>query len=237
MDENIKNIPQHIAIIMDGNRRWAKEHKVSVSEGHKMGAETLEKVADYCNKIGIKYLTVYAFSTENWKRSTEEVGALMSLLKTYVTKFSKKAYEENMVIKVLGDINVLEKGLKNSIEKAEELTKNDTGLTVNIALNYGGRSEIVMAMKKIGKDIENGILNPDDINEEMIDKNLYTANQPDPDLLIRTSGELRISNFLPWQIVYSEFLFEEKYWPDFNNEDIDKAIEVYQKRNRKFGGK
>ena len=237
MSEDIKNLPKHIAIIMDGNRRWAKERNLKVSDGHKQGAETLQKVANYCNNIGIKYLTVYAFSTENWKRSSEEVGALMKLLRLYLDKFSKKADTENIKIKVLGDIDVLEEGLKKSINNAIQKTSLNTGLTLNIALNYGGRAEITMAVKKIADDVKNGIINPNEISDDTIESNLYTAGQPDPDLLIRTSGELRTSNFLPWQLVYSEFCFKEKYWPDFNQSDIDEAIQIYQKRNRKFGGK
>jgi undecaprenyl diphosphate synthase len=237
MEENMKNIPQHIAIIMDGNRRWAKERNLNVSDGHKTGAETLENIAKYCNKIGIKFLTVYAFSTENWKRSKEEVGALMNLLRFYLDKFAKKADTENIKIKVLGDIEVLEESLKKSIKKAIERTKSNTGLTLSIALNYGGRAELTMAMKKIATQVKNGMINPENICESTIESNLYTAGDPDPDLLIRTSGELRTSNFLPWQLVYSEFCFKDKYWPDFNNEDIDEAIYIYQKRNRKFGGK
>lgn len=237
MGEDTHNIPRHIAIIMDGNRRWAREKGLNVSDGHKQGAKTLEKIANYCNKVGIKYLTVYAFSTENWKRSKEEVGALMNLLRFYLDKFSKRADTENIKIKVLGDIEILEESLKNSIKKAIERTKQNTGLTLSIALNYGGRAEITMAMKKVANLIKNGQLYPEDITEDTISSNLYTAGDPDPDLLIRTSGELRTSNFLPWQIVYSEFLFKEKYWPEFNEDDIDDAINIYQKRNRKFGGK
>lgn len=231
------NYPAHIAIIMDGNRRWARQKNLDIREGHKKGAETLEKIAKYCNKIGIKYLTVYAFSTENWKRSKEEVGALMSLLRFYLDKFAKRADTENIRIKVLGDIEVLDKGLKESILKAIDRTKTNTGLTLNIALNYGGRAELTMAVKKIAEQVKNGTLSIDDISDQTISDNLYTAGQPDPDLLIRTSGELRTSNFLPWQIVYSEFCFKEKFWPDFNESDIDEAIQIYQKRNRKFGGK
>ena len=237
MESDINNIPTHIAIIMDGNRRWARVRNLNVSDGHKNGAETLENIAKYCNKIGIKYLTVYAFSTENWKRSKEEVGALMSLLRFYLDKFAKRADTENIRIKVLGDIEVLDKGLKESILKAIDRTKTNTGLTLNIALNYGGRAELTMAVKKIAEQVKNGTLSIDDISDQTISDNLYTAGQPDPDLLIRTSGELRTSNFLPWQIVYSEFCFKEKFWPDFNESDIDEAIQIYQKRNRKFGGK
>lgn len=237
MSEDIGNIPSHIAIIMDGNRRWARERGINTSDGHKAGAETLEKIVRYCNKIGIKFLTVYAFSTENWKRSKEEVGALMRLLGMYLEKFAKKADTENIKIKVLGDIEVLEDALKKSIKKAIDRTKNNTGLTFNIALNYGGRLEITTAMKKIAKKVKEGLLNPEDIDESTIESNLYTAGQPDPDILVRTSGELRTSNFLPWQLVYAEFCFLEKYWPDFDEGDIDEVIKIYQKRNRKFGGK
>ena len=236
MDNNMY-LPKHIAIIMDGNRRWARERGINVSDGHKRGAEALEDIARYCNKIGIKHLTVYAFSTENWKRAKEEVGALMNLLKFYLDKFSKQADTENMIIKVLGDIKALDKGIQKSIESAIERTKNNTGLTFNIALNYGGRAEILKAIKDIAKDVKNGLVDVDSISEETVNSKLYTAGQPDPDLLIRTSGEIRTSNFLPWQLVYSEFYFVQKYWPDFKSEDIDEAIRVYQKRNRKFGGK
>ena len=237
MGEDTTNIPRHIAIIMDGNRRWARENGLNISDGHKKGAETLEKIANYCNKIGIKYLTVYAFSTENWKRSKEEVGALMNLLRFYLDKFSKRADTENIKIKILGNIEILDVSLKNSIKKAIERTKQNTGLTLSIALNYGGRAEITMATKKIANLVKKGLLDPEKITEDTIESNLYTAGDPDPDLLIRTSGELRTSNFLPWQIVYAEFLFKEKYWPEFNEADIDDAIHIYQKRNRKFGGK
>ena len=231
------NYPAHIAIIMDGNRRWARQKNLDIREGHKKGAETLEKIAKYCNKIGIKYLTVYAFSTENWKRSSEEVGALMILLQNYLNDFSKRANTENIKIKVLGDISVLSKGMQNSINKAIERTKENTGLTLNIAFNYGGRAEITYALKQIAEKIKNNELSIDDISEDLISNQLYTKGQPDPDLLIRTSGELRTSNFLPWQIAYTEFYFDNKYWPDFSEEDLLKAIEIYEGRNRKFGGK
>lgn len=229
--------PEHIAIIMDGNRRWARENNLEIKEGHKKGAENLEKIAKYCNSIGIKYLTVYAFSTENWKRSKEEVGALMILLQNYLNDFSKRADTENIKIKVLGDISVLSKGMQNSINKAIERTKENTGLTLNIAFNYGGRAEITSAIKQIAEEIKNNNIKIEDINEELISNYLYTKGQPDPDLLIRTSGELRTSNFLPWQIAYTEFYFDNKYWPEFSEEDLLKAIKSYEVRNRKFGGK
>lgn len=229
--------PEHIAIIMDGNRRWARENNLEIKEGHKKGAENLERLAKYCNNIGIKYLTVYAFSTENWKRSKEEVGALMILLQNYLNDFSKRADTENIKIKVLGDISVLSKGMQNSINKAVERTKANTGLTLNIAFNYGGRAEITYAIKQIAKEIKNNNIEIEDINEELISNYLYTKGQPDPDLLIRTSGELRTSNFLPWQLAYTEFYFDNKYWPEFSEEDLLKAIKNYEVRNRKFGGK
>lgn len=229
--------PEHIAIIMDGNRRWARENNLEIKEGYKKGAENLEKIAKYCNNIGIKYLTVYAFSTENWKRSKEEVGALMILLQNYLNDFSKRVDTENIKIKVLGDISVLSKGMQNSINKAIERTKENTGLTLNIAFNYGGRAEITSAIKQIAEEIKNNNIKIEDINEELISNYLYTKGQPDPDLLIRTSGELRTSNFLPWQIAYTEFYFDNKYWPEFSEEDLLKAIKSYEVRNRKFGGK
>lgn len=235
---NLENgYPEHIAIIMDGNRRWARSNGIDVKEGHKKGAENLEDIAKFCNEIGIKYLTVYAFSTENWKRSKDEVKALMILLKNYLKEFSKRADTENIKLKVLGDINSLEAGLQKSINNAIERTRQNTGLTLNIAFNYGGRDEITRAVKQIAQKVQNNEITIQDINEELISNNLYTKGQPDPDLLIRTSGEIRTSNFLPWQLVYSEFCFVEKYWPDFGREDLLDTIKIYQSRNRKFGGK
>ncbi len=236
--ENLDELmPKHIAIIMDGNRRWAKQRNMPVKLGHKQGAETLKKVVRYANKIGIKYMTVYAFSTENWKRSEEEVSALMGLLENYLDEFSKQANTENIVINVLGSMKELSVSLQNKINETIERTKNNTGIIFNIALNYGGRDEIVKAMQEIAKKTKNGEIEIDDINEELISKHLYTKGCIDPDLLIRTSGEIRLSNFLPWQSVYTEFLFIDKLWPDFSEKDLDEAIEVFKKRNRKFGAK
>ena len=232
-----ENMPKHIAIILDGNRRWARSKGLAPNLGHKEGAETLKKIVRYANKIGLKHLTVYAFSTENWKRTEDEVGALMLLFQNYLDDFSKRVDTENIKIKVLGDISALSEKLQKSINKCMERTKNNTGLTFNIAINYGGRDEILKAVRKIASEVKNGNLQVEQITEETISNNLYTAGQPDPDLLIRTSGEIRTSNFLPWQIVYSEFLFIEKNWPEFEEKDLDEAIEVYQRRNRKFGGK
>jgi len=235
MEFDKQYMPKHIAIIMDGNRRWAREKGKPASFGHKEGAKTLEKIVRYSNKIGLKYITVYAFSTENWKRAEEEVNALMMLLQNYLDDYAKRADTENIKVKVLGDITALSLGMQKSINKCMERTKDNTGVTFNIALNYGGRDELIKAIKKISSDVKNGIIKEDEITEELISNNLYTKGQPDPDLLIRTSGELRLSNFLPWQLVYSEFLFIDKNWPDFEEEDLDKAIIEYQKRNRKFG--
>ena len=235
MEEKI--MPKHIAIIMDGNRRWARQRNLPVKLGHKQGAENLKKIVRYANNIGIKYLTVYAFSTENWKRSQEEVDALMSLLEGYLNQFSKEADTENIVIRVLGNMKQLSEPLQKSIANTVESTKNNTGIIFNIALNYGGRDEITNAVKLISADVKDGKLSIDDITEDVVSSYLYTKNDPDPDLLIRTSGEIRLSGFLPWQSTYSEFVFLEKLWPDFSTEDLDQAIEVFSKRNRKFGAK
>ena len=230
-----ESLPKHIGIIMDGNRRWAKSQGLPISQGHKEGAETLKKIAKYANKIGIEYITVYAFSTENWKRAKEEVSALMLILQNYVDDFLKKASTDNIKIQFLGDITVLSKNLQKSINNCIEKTKNNTGLTLNIAFNYGGRTELIRAIKEIAKKVENNTINIEEIDEETVANELYTAGQPDPDLVIRTSGEERLGNFLPWQVVYSELLFVEKYWPAFDEEDLDNAITEYQKRTRNFG--
>ena len=230
-----KYMPRHIAIIMDGNRRWAKSKGKSASYGHKEGAKTLEKIVRYANEIGLEYITVYAFSTENWKRAEDEVNALMTLLQTYLDDYSKRADSENIRVKILGDITALSQRMQKSIINCMERTKNNTGVTFNIALNYGGRDEIIKAVQTIAKQVKDNELKIEDIKEKTISDNLYTAGQPDPDLLIRTSGELRLSNFLPWQVVYSEFLFIDKNWPDFTEQDLDYAIIEYQKRTRKFG--
>ncbi len=226
---------KHIAIIMDGNRRWAKEHNLETPLGHKKGAEVLEEISKYCNKIGLKYLTVYAFSTENWKRTKEEVGAIINLLNLYLDRFLKTADLENIKLRILGDKKALPENIKNKMIKMEERTQNNTGLQLNIAFNYGGRAEIIYATKKIAQSVLDGKLKIEDIDENVISDNLYTYGQEDPDLLIRTSGEYRISNFLPWQITYSELLFLDKYWPDFTTKDIDEAITSYSNRQRRKG--
>ena len=235
MDFNKEDLPKHIAIIMDGNRRWAKAKGLPISLGHKQGAETLEKIVRYANKIGLEYLTVYAFSTENWKRTQDEVKSLMLLLQGYIDKYSKIADSENIKVQFLGDLTAFTPKMQKGIEDCKNRTKSNTGVTFNIALNYGGRLELTEAMKKIASKVKDGECEIEDIDENMISQNLYTNGMPDPDLLIRTSGEMRTSNFLPWQLVYSEFLFIEKNWPDFSEEDLDNAIIEYQKRTRKFG--
>lgn len=230
----MNTMPRHIAIIMDGNRRWAKERGLTATLGHKEGAENLKRIAKYADKIGLEYLTVYAFSTENWKRSEEEVSALMLLLRTYLDSVTKNT---NIKIKFLGHIEALSDSLRKSISSVEERTKDNTGTTLCIAFNYGGRDEITKAVREIAEDVKNDKINIDDINENLVSNYLYTKDIPDPDLLIRTSGEIRLSNFLPWQLAYTEFVFENKYWPAFTSDDLDEAIKTYEKRNRKFGGK
>lgn len=232
---NLDNLPEHIAIIMDGNRRWAKKNNLTTPQGHKEGAENLKRISKFANKLGIKYLTVYAFSTENWKRSKEEVGAIMKLLKFYILDFFK-SYDENIKVNVIGRMSDIPDDLRKEIKSVEEKTKDNTGLVLNIAFNYGGRDEIVSAVKNIARDVVEGKIKIEEITEDTVSNNLYTANQPDPDLLIRTSGEERISNFLPWQISYSEFVFTDKYWPEYSNTDLLESIQIYQKRTRRFGG-
>lgn len=228
-------LPSHIAIIMDGNRTWAKNKGIDPKLGHKEGAKVLENIVRYANKIGIKHLTVYAFSTENWNRTKEEVGALMMLLQTYLDDFAKRADTENIKVKMLGDKTVLSNGLQKSIDKAIERTKDNTGVVFNVALNYGGRAEIIKAVKEIAQDVKDGNMNIEDVTEEVISNHLYTQGQPDPDLVIRTSGQIRTSGFLPWQTIYSEFVFMEKNWPDFTEEDLLQAIKEYQNRTIKKG--
>lgn len=226
---------KHIAIIMDGNRRWAKSHNLDTKLGHKKGAEVLETISRYCNKIGLEYLTVYVFSTENWKRTKEEVGAIMLILQMYLDRFLKTADLDNIKLRILGDIDGVPEELRKKMIQMEERTKDNTGLNLNIAFNYGGRAEIVRATQRIAQDVLDGKMEIKDINEDTISNNLYTCGQSDPDLVIRTSGELRMSNFLPWQITYSEFLFLDKYWPDFTSKDIDNAINEYNNRHRRIG--
>lgn len=234
MDNNLV-IPNHIAMIMDGNRRWARKRGLPTQLGHSAGAENMQKIAEYCEELGVKHMTVYAFSTENWKRTKDEVDYLMKLLEKYIKEFDKKIKGRNIRLKLLGDITPLPEGLKNGIREIEEKTRNNDGLTVNIAINYGGRAELVNATKKISEDVSNGKINIEDINDELLSKYMYLQDMPDPDLLIRTGGEIRLSGFLTWQSVYSELYFTDCLWPDFNEKELDKAIEEYNHRKRNFG--
>lgn len=228
-------IPNHIAIVLDGNRRWAKQRGLPTLQGHTEGANNLERIARYCNKLGVKYLTVYAFSTENWKRSKEEVEYLMKLLKKYIDDFATRFKDSNARIKLAGDINGLPKYLQKSIINIEEKTKDNDGLTLNLCINYGGRAEIIDATKVIAERYKNGEISLDDIDEEMISMNLRTDGAPDPDLMIRAGGEQRLSGFLLWQVSYSELYFAKPLWPDFNEEELDKAIAEFNNRKRNFG--
>lgn len=228
-------IPTHVAVIMDGNGRWAKAKGLPRKMGHVQGGKNVEDMLYVCDDLGIKYFTVYAFSTENWKRSEDEVSALMTLLRSYLSSGFKKAAKNNVRIRIIGDRTRLAPDIQKLIEDLEEDSKNNTGLQFQIAINYGARDEIRRMMQKTAVDIRNGKLNPEDITEEYISEHLDTADIPDPDLLIRTSGEERISNFLLWQIAYSEFYFADCHWPDFNKEELIKAIEAYNKRDRRFG--
>jgi di-trans,poly-cis-decaprenylcistransferase len=230
-----ENKLEHLAIIMDGNRRWAKEKSMMTTMGHKKGADVLVDTAKYCNEIGLKYLTVYAFSTENWKRTEEEVGYLMGLLGVYLDKFLKELDMENIKINFIGNIDVIDSSLSTRIRNLEEKTANNTGLNLMIAFNYGGRDEIVRACRNIAEKVKNNELNVNDIDENLFSNHLYTSGKKDPDLVVRTSGEMRTSNFLPWQITYSEFLPLDKYWPDFTKDDVDFCVEEFSKRKIRKG--
>jgi undecaprenyl diphosphate synthase len=232
--DNLK-IPNHVAVIMDGNGRWAKSKGLPRKMGHVQGGKNVEDMLYVCDDLGIKYFTVYAFSTENWKRSEEEVSALMTLLRSYLSSGFKKAAKNNVRIRIIGDRTRLALDIQKLIEDLEEDSKNNTGLQFQIAINYGSRDEIRRMMQKTAVKIKNGELNPEDIDEKYISDNLDTKDIPDPDLLIRTSGEERISNFLLWQIAYSEFYFTNCHWPDFDKDELIKAIEAYNKRDRRFG--
>lgn len=230
------NLPNHIGFIMDGNGRWAKKRRLPRSAGHKAGAESLKKIITEANKMGVKYATVYAFSTENWKRPKDEVDYLMQLLMDYLVNAEKTLAGENVVIRAIGSRSELSEEMQCQIEKTEKFTEKNTGIVMNIALNYGGREEIVRSFKELAREVCDGKKNIDDINEKDIENGLYTKGQPDVDLLIRTSGELRISNFMLWQISYAEMWFTDKLWPDFKPSDLHRAILDFQNRGRRFGG-
>lgn len=224
-------LPEHIAIIMDGNGRWAKKRALPRTAGHAAGSKNFKDIARYCNKIGLKYLTVYAFSTENWKRPQEEVNNIMKIFKEYLED-TKNFKDENIKLQFIGDRSVLDPEIQRLMKQSEDDSRDATGLHLNIAMNYGGRDEIVHAVKNI---VNSGVKN-EDITEEMISQNLYTSGQPDPDFIIRPSGEYRLSNYLIWQSAYAEYWFSDILWPDFKTSDLDKAIDDYNRRNRRFGG-
>ncbi|CUN69699.1 isoprenyl transferase [Clostridium sp. NSJ-49] len=233
---DFNKIPKHIAIIMDGNGRWAKKRKLPRSMGHKAGVETIRKILKEADRLGVEYMTLYAFSTENWKRPKDEVEALMKLLVQYLTNEVEALHQNGVVLRILGDVDALPDQVKNKIYEAIELTKDNKGIVLNVAFNYGGRDEIVRAVKNIASDIESGKINKENIDEDLFNNYLYTKNSPDPDLIIRPSGEQRISNFLLWQCAYSEFWYSNVNWPDFSESDLQKAIYDYQNRDRRFGG-
>ena len=236
MKEQQPQVPRHIAIILDGNGRWAKKRGLPRSAGHSAGADTLKKIVTECNNIGIKYITVYAFSTENWKRPKEEVDYLLNLLMDYLVNAEKTLSGENVVIRAIGSRKELSEEMQRQIKKTEEFTANNTGIVMNIALNYGGREELVHSFRSLARDISDGKKNAEDISEKDIEDNLYTKGQPEVDLLIRTSGEMRLSNFMLWQVSYAEMWFTDKFWPDFKPADLHKAILDFQNRGRRFGG-
>lgn len=236
MQENEWNVPNHVAIIMDGNGRWAKKRKMPRNYGHTQGSKNVEKICEIAYKMGIKYLTVYAFSTENWMRPQEEIDALMKLLGTYLETSIKTSAKNNMRVRVIGDTSRLSEEIKKSIVALEEASKNNTGLNFQVAINYGGRDELLRAAKALAKDVKSNIINIDTIDETVFKSYLDTKDIPDPDLLIRTSGEQRLSNYLLWQMAYTEFYFTEVLWPDFDKKELTKAVEYYSSRNRKFGG-
>lgn len=229
-------LPVHIGIIMDGNGRWAKKRGLPRKAGHSAGAKTFRKITRYCSDIGIKYLTVYAFSTENWKRPEDEVRSLMKLFKSYLEEALADFKDDSIVVKFIGDKSPFDEDLRNLMFENEESSKDRDGMVLNIAMNYGSRDEIVRAVKNIIKDVQSGAVLTENIDEQLISDYLYTSGQPDPDLIIRPSGEYRISNFLLWQSAYTEFVIMNKLWPDFETSDLDEAIKIYSQRNRRYGG-
>ena len=234
--KNIQSVPQHIAIIMDGNGRWAKKRGLPRTAGHAAGAEAFRRTANYCRKIGVKYLTVYAFSTENWKRSEEEISGIMTLMGKYLKEALRDMDKNKVRFKVFGDISRLSPQLQQLCTDAQERSASYEDVQVNFCLNYGGRDELVRATKAFAADVKAGKFDPEDLSEELLSKYLYSADVPDPELIIRPSGEMRTSNFLLWQSAYSEYVFLNVLWPDFKPKDLDAAIEEYNKRNRRFGG-
>jgi undecaprenyl diphosphate synthase len=232
---DFNRLPRHIAIIMDGNGRWAKQRGLPRNAGHKQGAETFRNIANYCKKIGVEYLTVYAFSTENWKRPPEEVNAIMSLLKKYLLEAIDTMEEQQKGLEFFGDLSGISPELQELVAKTHEISQRIHGFQANICLNYGGRDEIMRAARSFALEVQEGRAKPEELTEEKLASYLYSAGLPDPDLIIRPSGELRLSNFLLWQCAYSEFYFADINWPDFTEHDLDQAIIAYQQRDRRFG--
>ncbi|HCA04356.1 MAG TPA: isoprenyl transferase [Ruminococcaceae bacterium] len=229
-------MPVHVGIIMDGNGRWAKNRGLPRKAGHREGAKTFRTITRYCSNIGIKYLTVYAFSTENWKRPEDEVGALMGLFKSYLEEALSDFKDDDIVVRFIGDKSGFSPELRALMTENEESSASRSGMVLNIAMNYGSRDEIVRAIKNICDDVQNGRLERDGIDSAVVSSYLYTAGQPDPDLIIRPSGEYRISNFMLWQSAYTEFVIMNKLWPDFTTDDMDEALKLYSQRNRRYGG-
>lgn len=235
--ENIpRKIPTNLGIIMDGNGRWAKRRGLPRTAGHVTGAQVFRKITKYCEKCGVRYLTVYAFSTENWRRPQDEVDSIMNLLRQYLKESLADFQHENIVVRFIGSRDELAQDIRELIEEAEESTSHKTGMTLNIALNYGGQQEITAAARTLATRVSNGELNPEDINEQMLEQALYTEGQPPVDLILRPSGEYRLSNFLIWQSAYAEYVFMDVLWPDFKEEDLERAFEEYARRDRRFGG-
>ena len=235
MQEQEVKIPSHIAIILDGNGRWAKKRNMPRNYGHTQGSKTVEKICEDAYKIGVKYLTVYAFSTENWKRPKDEVDAIMKLLRSYLQTSKKTAKKNNMRVRILGDKTGLSEDIQKSIDELEKVSRENTGLNLQVAINYGGRDEIIRAVKALSLDIKKNTIAIDNIDEKAMENYMDTKGIPDPDLLIRTSGEKRLSNFLLWQLAYTEFYFTDVLWPDFDKKELMKAIEYYNSRVRRFG--
>ncbi len=239
MEKKFEVLPEHIAIIMDGNGRWAKNRGLKRTEGHKVGAKVFEEICEYCAKIGIKYVTFYAFSTENWKRSKLEVTAIMNLFRGYLDRMQERVLENEEAgyrIRFLGAREGMPKDIVSRMDDVEKRSADKSRININIAVNYGSRDEIVRGVKDIVREIQSGKISVDDIDEALISSHLYTAGQPDPDLIIRPSGEYRLSNYLMWQSAYSEIYIDDVLWPDYTPADLDRAIEEYSKRNRRFGG-
>jgi len=229
-------VPTHIGIIMDGNGRWAKKRGMPRQMGHVTGAKVFRKIAKYCEKRGVRYLTVYAFSTENWRRTKEEVDAIMNLLREYLRESLEDFKKENIRTQFIGDRSVLAEDIQELMAEAEAATAHKTGMVLNLAINYGGRAELTTAMRAIAQKVKCGELQPDAIDEACITEHLYTAGQPEVDMILRPSGEYRLSNFLIWQCAYAEYVFDDILWPDFTTDDLDRALQAYAGRHRRFGG-